>query len=159
MVTKPLFSLIRESAYVTLPLKPRPLPTVALSRSLPLKATSSPLVLMRPTFCTRLMLLLAAASNLSCEYSASRVASVNSVKRSTLLPKSFSAVSSVVHDFSGLRFGSLTYCALTVAVAPYNSPTVGKRTARPVEALSVVSAVHCQDSAAFGDTALSLRAA
>ena len=44
------------------------------------------------------------------------------------------------------------YCELVVEVAPYNSPTVGMRTARPVEAFSTVSGVHWNDSAAFGET-------
>ena len=81
-------------------------------------ANSSPFVMMRPTFCTRLMFRFAAASKVICAYSASRVPSVKMVSRSRALPRSFSAVSSVVHDFSGFRFGSLMYCELVVEVAP-----------------------------------------
>ena len=80
---------------------------------------------MRPTFCTRLTLRFAAVSKVVCEYSASRVSSLNSVRRNRLLPRSFSAVNSVVQDFSGFRNGSLMYCELVVEVAPYSSPTVG----------------------------------
>src|SRR5450830_1281082 len=100
---------------------------------------------MRPTFCTRLMFLLAVASYTVCEYSASRVVSANQVRRARALPKSFSALNSAVQERSGFRLGSLMYCELVVEVAPYSSATVGKRTARA--------------SAALGDAACTERSA
>src|SRR5205807_1565302 len=64
---------------------------------------------------------------------------------------------SVVHERSGFRFGSLMYCELLVDVAPYSSPTVGKRTARPADILSTVSGSHCHANAPFGETCDSCR--
>lgn len=69
-------------------------------------------------FCTRLMFLLAVASKLVCEYSASRVVSANRVSRDCSAPQLASALSSPVQDFSGLRLGSLMNCELAVDVAP-----------------------------------------
>ena len=68
-------------------------------------------------------------------------------------------MSSLVHDFSGFRSGSL----LTISPAisePWNSSlTVGLRTARPVEARSTQASLACQDSATFGDAVHSERGA
>jgi hypothetical protein len=85
---------------------------------------------------TRLVLVLVfKLSTLTSEKIESRTVSVNKVMRNTPVPVSFSAVSSVVLERSGLsKAHSSKVCPLAAAAAvvePYNSDTVGMRTALP----------------------------
>ena len=96
---------------------------------------------------------------LVCEYSASCVRSWNRVARHWLLPSASSALSSPVHDFSAFRFGSLLSTVPALIEPWYSSATVGRRTARPTEALKVHSSPGANDSASFGDTCDSPRGA
>ncbi len=69
------------------------------------------------------------------------------------------AESSWVHERSGARFGSL-FTMLSAAIDPWkSSDTVGMRTARPADALSVQLGLIAKARAALGETKVSSREA